>query len=214
MKKFTRENIIEYGYASGDQNPIHMSDPAAWRAGLRGVIAHGLFFAAFTHQQLSDWLESPHEIKTTNVKFIGSCRPGDIVISEAMVVAKNDEEKTIDLELKQFARTPLIFGRLTLTDASINDDVIKKNLKNAKLSMNYSVNFQEGTIIEQNENIKFDVMGAKKVNYISVEEGAIKLWANPKEKIEIDITHDGADVEFHIHRVRQTIAGSATVKLS
>ena len=95
MKKFTRENIIEYGHASGDRNPIHMDDPAGWRAGLRGVIAHGLFFAAFSHQHLTDWLESPHLLKKIGVKFIGSCRPGDTVISNAKITAKDDSTKII-----------------------------------------------------------------------------------------------------------------------
>lgn len=213
IKKFTRENIIEYGYASGDRNPIHMSDPAAWQAGLRGVIAHGLFFAAFTHQQLTDWLGSPHDLKTTNVKFIGSCRPGDTVVSEASVTGKNETERTVDLELKQFAHTPLIFGKITLTDVSITDIALKENLKNAKLKLDYSCQLQDGIVKEQSADIKFEAKGIEEVHYVSVEEGAVKRWANSKESIEVEINRDGKDVEFTILRVRQSIYGTATVKL-
>ncbi|NVM04566.1 MAG: MaoC family dehydratase N-terminal domain-containing protein, partial [Candidatus Helarchaeota archaeon] len=53
-----RKMIREYGYASGDRNPIHMDDWAAWRTGLNGVIAHGLFFAAYMQQALTDWANS------------------------------------------------------------------------------------------------------------------------------------------------------------
>ena len=39
----TRELLREYAKSSGDTNPIHTNDTVAERAGLKGIIAHGLF---------------------------------------------------------------------------------------------------------------------------------------------------------------------------
>ena len=43
----TRELLREYAKASGDTNPIHTSDEIAEKAGLKGIIAHGLFSFGF-----------------------------------------------------------------------------------------------------------------------------------------------------------------------
>ena len=39
----TRDLLRLYAKASGDTNPIHTNDAIAERAGLKGIIAHGLF---------------------------------------------------------------------------------------------------------------------------------------------------------------------------
>ena len=45
--EITRELLQEYAKWSGDTNPIHTSDKVAEKAGLKGVIAHGLFSFGF-----------------------------------------------------------------------------------------------------------------------------------------------------------------------
>ncbi len=41
-----RDQLRKYAEASGDPNPIHLSDEAAEAAGLPGVIAHGMLTVA------------------------------------------------------------------------------------------------------------------------------------------------------------------------
>ena len=43
----TRDLLQQYAKASGDTNPIHTNDAVAKAAGLKGVIAHGLFSLGF-----------------------------------------------------------------------------------------------------------------------------------------------------------------------
>lgn len=213
---FNRKMIREYGYTSGDVNPIHMDDWSAWRTGLNGVIAHGLFFAAYIQQAITDWADSSDAIKNIEIKFIGSCRPGDFIMNKLIVTGKNEIERTLDLELKQYAYTPLIFGQIMLKDEKIDDETLKKNLLNAKLNFNLNYGFEDGNIKEINKEINFEVNGVSKVNFISIEEGAVKIWVNLNEKLVVELNRKKKEkkAEFIIKRERQSIAGTATVKLS
>ena len=53
----TRDLLQMYAKASGDTNPIHTNDVVAERAGLKGVIAHGLFSFGFISKLFEDYLE-------------------------------------------------------------------------------------------------------------------------------------------------------------
>ncbi len=52
----TRELLKDYASSSGDTNPIHTNDDIAIRAGLKGVIAHGLFSFGFITKLFEDFL--------------------------------------------------------------------------------------------------------------------------------------------------------------
>ncbi len=43
----TKERLRAYAEASGDPNPIHLDDEVARKAGLPGIIAHGMLTAGF-----------------------------------------------------------------------------------------------------------------------------------------------------------------------
>ncbi len=43
----TKEQLRAYADASGDHNSIHLDESAARKAGLPGIIAHGMLSAAF-----------------------------------------------------------------------------------------------------------------------------------------------------------------------
>ena len=53
----TRELLKSYAKASGDTNPIHTNDVVAEKAGLKGIIAHGLFSYGFLTKLFEDFLE-------------------------------------------------------------------------------------------------------------------------------------------------------------
>ena len=52
--QITRELLKRYAIASGDTNPIHTNDVIAEKAGLKGVIAHGLFSFGFITKLFED----------------------------------------------------------------------------------------------------------------------------------------------------------------
>ena len=53
----SRELLRAYAKSSGDTNPIHTSDVIAEKAGLKGIIAHGLFSYGFITKLFEDFLE-------------------------------------------------------------------------------------------------------------------------------------------------------------
>ncbi|NHI93587.1 MAG: hypothetical protein EAX96_13960 [Candidatus Lokiarchaeota archaeon] len=213
-KKLSREQIIEYGYASGDENPIHMSDSEAWKTGLKGVIAHGLFFIAFMQQALTDWADNAEAIKDIDIKMVGSVRAGDNIISTARITNKYDSDKIVELTLAQFTYTPLYHARVILTDPDIAETLLKESLSNSKLNYRTSYEFKDHKIVDIQMTADIEAKCIKKVIFLSFEEGAVKEWTNKDEDIEIEILDRGEDqIEYVLYRKRQSLAGKAKVKL-
>ena len=83
----TRDLLKMYAKASGDTNPIHTNDVIAEKAGLKGVIGHGLFSFGFITKLFEDWLEHGKfgKIVDISVEMRGMVRVGDLLISEGKV---------------------------------------------------------------------------------------------------------------------------------
>ena len=107
----TRELLREYAKASGDTNPIHTSDEVAERAGLKGIIAHGLFSFGFITKLFEDFLEYGKygTLIETDVDMRGMVRPGDLLITKAVVKEINGNRVVFDVE------------QITLTYVNIKD---------------------------------------------------------------------------------------------
>ena len=71
-----RDQLRKYAEASGDPNPIHLSDEAAEAAGLPGVIAHGMLTVATMGLLFSPHLEHGH-VKSFRSRFSGMVFLGD-----------------------------------------------------------------------------------------------------------------------------------------
>ncbi len=74
----SRDQLRKYAEASGDPNPIHLSDEAARAAGLPGVIAHGMLTVATMGLLFSPHLEHGH-VKTFRSRFSGMVSLGDVL---------------------------------------------------------------------------------------------------------------------------------------
>ncbi|MFX1501627.1 MAG: MaoC family dehydratase, partial [Promethearchaeota archaeon] len=83
----TRDLLKQYAKISGDSNPIHTNDAIAERAGLKGVIAHGLLSFGFITKLFEDFLGHGKygTIIEIGVQMRGMVRCGDLLISEALV---------------------------------------------------------------------------------------------------------------------------------
>jgi acyl dehydratase len=83
----TRAILQQYAKASGDTNPIHTNDVVAEKAGLKGIIAHGLFSFGLITKLFEDWLEHGNfgKLLDINVQMRGMVRVGDLLITEAKV---------------------------------------------------------------------------------------------------------------------------------
>ncbi|MBT9259403.1 MAG: MaoC family dehydratase [Clostridiales bacterium] len=92
----TREMIARYAQASGDANPIHQDDEAARKAGLPGVVAHGLWTLGVMAEGLRAWVGSSHQVVEIFGRFSHPVRPGDTLTFSLRVVG---EERRPDLPL-------------------------------------------------------------------------------------------------------------------
>ncbi|MFX0000056.1 MAG: MaoC family dehydratase [Candidatus Hodarchaeota archaeon] len=97
----TRDLLKRYAKASGDTNPIHTNDAVAERAGLKGVIAHGLFSYGFISKLFEDFLEQSKygKINEIGVEMRGMVRVGDLLITEATI--SKIEGKKVYFDVKQ-----------------------------------------------------------------------------------------------------------------
>jgi acyl dehydratase len=73
-----RDQLRKYAQASGDPNPIHLSEEAAAAAGLPGVIAHGMLTVATMGLLFSPYLEHGY-VETFRSRFSGMVFPGDVL---------------------------------------------------------------------------------------------------------------------------------------
>jgi acyl dehydratase len=67
--RVTRADLVRYAGASGDFNPIHWSDRIAAKAGLPGVIAHGMLTMALVGRAVTGWAGDPAAVVEYGVRF-------------------------------------------------------------------------------------------------------------------------------------------------
>ncbi len=108
----TRDLLKQYAKASGDTNPIHTNDAIAERAGLKGVIGHGLLSFGFISKLFEDFLEHGKygTIIDIAVQMRGMVRVSDLLITEATV--SKIEGKRVYFDVKQ----------TTITSVDIKDN--------------------------------------------------------------------------------------------
>jgi acyl dehydratase len=94
----TRTDIVRYQGASGDFNPIHHDDDFAQSAGYPGAFSVGMLQAGILASYATDWL-GPRNVRTFGVQFREQVWPGDRLVCTGHVVARDDDARTVDLEL-------------------------------------------------------------------------------------------------------------------
>jgi len=106
LKPVSRMDLIKYAGASGDFNPIHTIDDEAKKAGLPGVIAHGMWTMGNLSKLFSDYYEvgfiEDYSIRFKNMVFINDLitLKATLVEIEAnrlhfSVVATNQDDKKV-----------------------------------------------------------------------------------------------------------------------
>jgi len=90
LSPVSRLDLIKYAGASGDFNPIHTIDEEAEKAGLSGIIAHGMW----TMGNLSKLFTPYHEtgfIQDYSIRFKGMVYLNDVITLKAIVQEVNEE---------------------------------------------------------------------------------------------------------------------------
>jgi len=97
----TEVQLVKYAGASGDYNPIHTVHHYAEKAGLGGVIAHGMLSMAFAGQHVTKWIGEAGTFKRLKVRFVAMTRPGDVITLKGTVTGKReaDGERLVECDV-------------------------------------------------------------------------------------------------------------------
>jgi acyl dehydratase len=95
----SRDDLIAYGAASGDDNPIHFDHDAARAAGLGGVIVHGLLQASWLCQAAARYAPGAWPLRSLRARFRLPLRPAAAARVEGRVVAVGNEAADLELTL-------------------------------------------------------------------------------------------------------------------
>ncbi len=102
LEPVSRLDLIKYAGASGDFNPIHTIDEEAERAGLPGIIAHGMWTMGNLAKLFTPYLDEGF-IETYSIRFKGMVFLGDVISLQAELKEKES-------------------GRLIFEVAAVNQD--------------------------------------------------------------------------------------------
>lgn len=81
----SREDIVAYARASGDDNPIHQDEDYARKTGAPTVFAMGMLPAGSLAHAVSDWFGGPQHLRRFKVRFTTRVWPGDEIVCTGRV---------------------------------------------------------------------------------------------------------------------------------
>ncbi|MEV0109263.1 MaoC/PaaZ C-terminal domain-containing protein [Nocardia sp. NPDC050799] len=90
----TRSMLSEYAQASGDNNPLHLSDSAAQLAGHREVIAQGMLSMAFVGRWVTSWCPL-EKLRSLNSRFTAPTPLGSRLRCEGHVSSTHQGSVTV-----------------------------------------------------------------------------------------------------------------------
>ncbi|MBN8207765.1 dehydratase [Bacillus sp. NTK071] len=97
----SRLDLIKYAGASGDFNPIHTIDEEASKAGLPGIIAHGMWTMGNLAKLFTPYYEEVF-LKEYSVAFKGMVFLNDVITLQASLASiQNDQYKFDVLAMNQ-----------------------------------------------------------------------------------------------------------------
>src|SRR5690606_32325210 len=85
LEPVSRMDLIKYSGSSGDFNPIHTIDDEAKKAGLPGIIAHGMWTMGNLSKLFTAYYEEGY-IKDYNIRFSGMVFLNDVLTLKADLV--------------------------------------------------------------------------------------------------------------------------------
>ena len=89
----SREDLVAYAEASGDDNPIHQDEEVAQAVGLPGVIAHGMVTLALAARAVETWAGGPGRVRELGAKFT---RPVVVEAHEPAYVAVGGVVRSVE----------------------------------------------------------------------------------------------------------------------
>ncbi|MGD6794840.1 MaoC/PaaZ C-terminal domain-containing protein [Metabacillus indicus] len=108
-----RLTLIKYAGASGDYNPIHTIDEEAEKAGLPGVIAHGMWTMGSLGKLFSPYLNEWF-IRDYSVRFKGMVFLGDVLTLEAAAEEMNEDTASFLVSARNQKGEEVVSGKVKM----------------------------------------------------------------------------------------------------
>ena len=90
LEPVSRMDLIKYSGASGDFNPIHTIDVEAQKAGLPGIIAHGMWTMGNLAKLFTAYYEEGF-VQDYSIRFKGMVFLNDVITLKARLKEKEDQ---------------------------------------------------------------------------------------------------------------------------
>lgn len=107
----SRIDLIKYAGASGDFNPIHTIDEEAKKAGLPGIIAHGMWTMGNLAKLFTPFYEEGF-IKEYAIRFRGMVFLNDVVTLKAELKERSEDVLKFDVLAINQDEKPVLKGHV------------------------------------------------------------------------------------------------------
>ncbi|WP_121612242.1 MaoC/PaaZ C-terminal domain-containing protein [Mesobacillus foraminis] len=107
----TRNDLIKYAGASGDFNPIHTIDEEAKKAGLPGIIAHGMWTMGNLAKLFTPYYEEGF-IQDYSIRFRGMVYLGDVITLKAELKERVENRMSFEVQAINQEGGPVLKGKV------------------------------------------------------------------------------------------------------
>lgn len=107
----SRIDLIKYAGASGDFNPIHTIDEEATKAGLPGIIAHGMWTMGNLAKLFTTYYEEGF-IQDYSIRFRGMVFLNDVVTLKAELKERDENLLKFDVLAENQEGKPVLKGNV------------------------------------------------------------------------------------------------------
>ncbi|MFD0050022.1 MaoC/PaaZ C-terminal domain-containing protein [Actinomycetes bacterium NPDC127524] len=111
LEPVSRLDLIKYAGASGDYNPIHTIDEEAKKAGLPGIIAHGMWSMGNLAKMFTPYYDEGF-IRDYSIRFRGMVFLDDIITLRASLKDKKDTMLQFNVEAVNQTDKEVIKGQV------------------------------------------------------------------------------------------------------
>ncbi len=110
----SRIDLIKYAGASGDFNPIHTIDEEAKKAGLPGIIAHGMWTMGNLAKLFTPYFEEGF-VQIYSIRFKGMVFLNDEITLKAMLKEVNEKRLRFQVQAVNQNGNEVLIGEVLFT---------------------------------------------------------------------------------------------------
>lgn len=113
LRPVSRLDLIKYAGASGDYNPIHTIDEEAKKAGLPGIIAHGMWTMGNLAKLFTPFYEDGF-IQDYTIRFAGMVFLNDVITLQAELTDRSEDTLDFNVRAVNQKGKPVIKGKVCI----------------------------------------------------------------------------------------------------